>query len=353
MNIVYSVDGDLSLLTKKFSRRLPEADIVCDCVKNALSKGDNLTSKVVRMTQKDVKNDVAKCEPALFLLYREFSVWAKNACEAALAKGCISYDKVLLRLPSHASPREVLTSGILAKCCGVKQLTISMAEGGYTHEHSMAARLCGADEVILTDEVGCIREAICKKYDLLCGHDSDLFSVLAGAISPYIDVHVHHEVKGRTIVLCEHYKDERPILHDDIDRELYGTNGERLVIISANHDALVGLLPVGYDGLSALITTSDEESFAAAKKLNSNMTLVYGEFDRSRYPEFIEAIGIPPLMREVVLPFSLSPIRPSDFQRIPSGMGSEVEFEDFAKAISKYIKNAMTAEDCQTFVSRL
>lgn len=353
INILYSADGGISLLQKKFSRSLPNCDFVCDCVKIAMSKGNNFTSKVVKMTQKDVKNDTAKCEPSRFLLYRDLSIWAKRACEDMIREGLISYEKAVLRLPEHASPTELLTSGILAKCCNIRHLILSMSGNGYTHEHSIAARLCGADEVILSDEAGCIHEAIGMGADLICGYDSDLFSVLAGAVSPYIDTRVHSAIKGKTFILSKSY--EGTAFSEDLRRESLMTGCDRIVLISADPDRLMSYLPRNCEPCSyhVLITSSDEESFAAAMKLNSSIALSYGDFDRSKYPDIISAGDLPPLMREVVLPFSLSPIRPCDFLRIPRGAESQVGVMDFANALSRHVKLSLSEEDCSTFVSRI
>jgi len=357
MKILYSSSGDTALLAKEYKRFPPSFDLMTECagflakVNLCARSGKPAELNVERLDARGIRESVAKCEPPRFLLFRDLTVGIRRDCERLLPNGVgiNPAKKVCVRFPRNAHPTELLAAGIFAKYCGVSELVFSISKEGYLPEHALAARLCDVKEFLLCDELECVAEAAFgDRYDILTGRDSEIFSVASGLVSSFLDVRVRREVKGYAFVFTSPYSSEP--LACDVMRELAEHSSRQLLLISASEkDALSALGGIDSDRVTMLITSSDGESLAVARKLDALDAYVYG----GASSELASADGTPPLMREVFTPSSAFGVSPYDFLLPSPSFECGQGVEDFARLLAKHAAHALSAEEKETVAARL
>jgi len=361
MKILHSSSGDTSLLYSSCKRSLPSPEAVSECA-DFIAKEIILakariprTPKIRRLDQRGIRDSVSKCEPPRFLFFRDLIPKIKKDCERYLPDKipARAVRSACVRLQNTASPIEMLAVGICAKCCGVEELYLSISEEGFTNEHALAARLCDAKELLLCDELECVAEAAFgnegqSRVDLLTGRGGEGFSIAAGLVSSFINVRTEREIKGRAMILAYPYDTE--CFSADVKRFLSQESKGQILLISANEDAVRTSLGDTDDGrLTLLVTSSDKESTAAAKKLDALTPSLYGERD----PEFVCGDRFPPLMREVLSPCAEFSLDPRVFFTLARENEMPCALDGFASYIAKHVSRALSHEDADTVGVRL
>jgi len=391
MKILYSSSGDTSLLFNRLRRSAPSFELVNECAsfisKVGLAKKarEPYSQKIIKLDATDIKNEVRRCEPSHFLLLRDLIPGIKRDCERLLPDSAElkAAKKVCVRFPSDASATELLAAGVFAKMCGVSHLVLSMPQSSFTPEHALAARLTDTECLLLCDGPECVAEVAFggdgdDKYDLLTGHDDERFSVAAGIVSSFLNVRVYRPTNAFGYILTEPYDSE--LLACDLEREWAEHPTRQFLLISSNEEK--ALASVGWlyrnkgdsvtaegeniigntegstdadsitasasDRITILITSSDAESLAAARKLDAVKFYTYG-INAGRYPDGSKE---PPLMREVLSPSSVFPLRVYDlFEDATSSHAQSVT--EFAGTVAKHVQNALSPRDIGTVGVRL
>ena len=373
MNILHSQNGETSLLFSACRRRPPSLEVMRECA-SAIAKADALSNSkisprsedVIRIDKRGLLKCVSSCEPSRFLLLRDLTAKIKRDCERYTdpTLPLTPVKSAHVRLSASCSPTELLAYGICAKCCGVSELYFSMPKEAFENEHALAARLCDAHELILCSDTDCVIDAAFgiegvsyfdgrkaephARAKLLIGSGGEAFSTAAGLVSSFMNVKVKKEITGEGMVFCAPYDVE--VILADIKRSLSQRSTRQLLLICANEKAALSIMnEIGGDGrVTLLLTSSDAESIAAARKLDALRIHTYGA--EGTVP--CSADKNPPLMNEALSPCAFFGIDPHDFF-MPEFDGSSESVEEFAQLLAKHVGKGLSPEDTDTVAVRL
>ena len=342
MKILYTANGDAALIRERFSNTLPSPNRASECLRflSEVKEGSK-RAKAARLFEKDIKALVSKCEPARFMLLRELIKFMRADISRFFPaqKDIAEIKKALLRF----------SLGLFAISCGAKELVLSCGKEVFTKEHALSSRLLGVKEVLLCSELDCAAiAAFSSDCKLLYGFGSEEFCMLAGAVSPFTQTIVSKESNGSIFVMTHPYDSE--LVYLDIKRELTrASNRQILLITSDEKDISHRFEDIAEERLILLLTASDKESVALAKKFDGFAVTAYG----SNCGDLLCGDALPPVMREAVLPSAAFKLLPNGNADTLSDSRKDIpSLFEFAQAISKYVDKGLSGEDKDTVSAR-
>jgi hypothetical protein len=347
MILLYSSHGDAAEVYKACSKStasVSETLEIAKAINDAFDDPQSLTASI--LDRRELKSLVQRSDPRFFLYLRELSVHIKKAygplAEELIGLGYRPTQNVLVRFCDGASPIEILSVGILAMLCGVKDLTVSLDRATMTPEIASACRLCDIERAILCDEVSCAGIAACgtrtlPPFSRLVGVGSEILGAACGMTGSAIEGIFYPEQKA--VIFAQLGDSDGEALTSDVAC----CEKKSLPIVITSDEETARAVNQKYKEKEGLIlyTSSDEETRAVLEKCKIRAKRLYGCVTDDVFG--IRAGKASPLMLSVCSPDAVYPYKPTDFMTSPSSETVR-NVTSFAGSIATFVEKSIISD---------